>query len=108
MGLMIGAQPPVQVYTAASSKKGLLELHTYPVGIVDHAVGLHGPPGLMEMVDLANPHQQEKEEDGLVREWDEFRIEGDKLLNDGEGKWYAFVTTAGYWLVKWYEGMLPM
>ncbi|KAK7754552.1 hypothetical protein SLS62_003573 [Diatrype stigma] len=107
IGVMLDSQTPVQVYTTPSSKEGgLLELHTYPVGIVDHAIGLHGPPGLMNMVDLANPKGKTTDDDNVVNVWDTFRLVEEKLTNDGTGKWYAFPTQRGGYVVKWYDGSI--
>lgn len=105
LGLLIEDQDPVTVYTTEGSKEGLLELHTYPVGVVDHALGLHGPPGLLNLVDLANP-EKETDDDDLVKVWDTFRIEDGKLLNDGEGEWYSFPARRGGWILKWYDGTI--
>lgn len=107
IGVMLDSQTPVRVYTTASSKaEGLLELHTYPVGIVDHAIALHGPSGLMNMVDMANPKGKHTNDDNVVNVFDTFRVVEDKLTNDGSGKWYAFPTERGGYVVKWYDGEL--
>ncbi|RYP49625.1 hypothetical protein DL769_011054 [Monosporascus sp. CRB-8-3] len=100
-------QPPVQVFTVESEKKGLVELHTYPIGIVDHALGLHGPPGLLSLVDLPNPKMDDPE-DGTVKVWDTFRVSDGKLVNEGEGEWYTFPLETGGWVVKWYDGTLAV
>lgn len=95
----------MKVYTTESRKERLLELHTYPVGVVDHALGLHGQPGLLDLVDMANPGGDDDDGD-LVKVWDTFRVSDGKLLNDGEGQWYTFPVRRGGWVVKWYDGKL--
>ncbi|RYO89236.1 hypothetical protein DL766_004544 [Monosporascus sp. MC13-8B] len=107
LGLFVEDQPPVQVFTLESEKKGLVELHTYPIGIVDHALGLHGPPGLLTFVDLPNPRMGDPE-DGMVKVWDTFRVSGGKLVNGGEGEWYTFPLQTGGWVVKWYDGSIAI
>ncbi|RYP03642.1 hypothetical protein DL764_005021 [Monosporascus ibericus] len=103
LGLFVEDQPPVQVFTLESKKKGLVELHTYPIGIVDHALGLQGPPGLLTFVDLVNPRMGDPE-DGTVKVWDTFRVSDGKLINEGQGEWCAFPLQTGGWVVKWYDG----
>lgn len=105
LGFLLSAEPPLQVYTTESSKDGLMEIHTYPIGIVNHALGLHGPKGLMNLVDMVNP-QGEKDDD-VVQVWDTFRMAEDgELLNDGGGQWYTFPVRRGGYIVKWYDGKL--
>lgn len=105
LGFLLSAEPPLQVYTTESSKDGLMEIHTYPIGIVNHALGLHGPKGLMNLVDMVNP-QGEKDDD-VVQVWDTFRMADDgELLNDGGGQWYTFPVRRGGYIVKWYDGSL--
>ena len=100
--MFVENKDPITVYTLTNDK-GLMELHTYPVGIVDHALGLEGPPGLLTFVEMINP-KGEKGDDGIVRTWDTFRLTDDeKLVNDGDGKWYAFPTGEDGWIVKWYD-----
>ncbi|KAJ8129338.1 hypothetical protein O1611_g4293 [Lasiodiplodia mahajangana] len=94
---------PVRVYQTGSEKKGCTELHTYPVGIVDHALGLVGSNGLMTLTDMVNP-EGTKPGDGLVAEWDAFRVSDSRLTNDGQGTWVAFPTAKRSWSVKWADG----
>ncbi|KAI2466314.1 hypothetical protein F4781DRAFT_406328 [Annulohypoxylon bovei var. microspora] len=94
---------PVRVYTVQGEKDGLNELHTYPVGIVDHSVGLLGPPGLLTLVDMMNPSTV-KPGEGEVAQWDTFRLDEGKLTNDGEGQWLAFPGVGATWNVKWSDG----
>ncbi|RYP78705.1 hypothetical protein DL771_000372 [Monosporascus sp. 5C6A] len=107
LGLFVEDQPPVQVFALESEKEGLVELHTYPIGIVDHALGLHGPPGLLTFVDLPNPKMGDPE-DGTVKVWDTFRVSDGKLVNAGKGDWYTFPLQTGGWVVKWYDGSLAI
>ncbi|KAI1104986.1 hypothetical protein F4804DRAFT_305643 [Jackrogersella minutella] len=95
---------PIKVYTTESEKAGCSELHTYPVGIIDHSVGLLGPPGLLNLVDMINPHTINPGE-GDVAQWDTFRLTEGKLKNDVEGQWLAFPAASGdSWNVKWSDG----
>ncbi|KAI1757978.1 hypothetical protein F4782DRAFT_5338 [Xylaria castorea] len=94
---------PIRVYQTSSEKKGCSELHTYPIGIVDHSLGLVGSNGLMTLTDMVNPSGA-KPADGLVAEWDSFRITDSKLTNDGDGSWVIFPLTKNSWAVKWTDG----
>lgn len=94
---------PVQVYPVESDKEGCSELHTYPVGIVDHSIGLMGPPGLLTLVDMTNPRTVQPGE-GTVAQWDTFRISDGKLGNDVDGQWLAFPTQGNSWTLKWSDG----
>ncbi|KAI1134569.1 hypothetical protein F5Y05DRAFT_397523 [Hypoxylon sp. FL0543] len=94
---------PVKVYTVDSQKEGCTELHTYPVGIVDHSIGLLGPPSLLTLVDMTNPRTVQPG-DGNVAQWDTFRISDGKLTNDAEGQWLAFPGSGNSWNVKWSDG----
>ncbi|KAI8628409.1 hypothetical protein F5Y19DRAFT_437595 [Xylariaceae sp. FL1651] len=99
---------PVRVYQKSSEKKGCMELHTYPVGFVDHALGLVGPPGLMTFTDIVNPNGT-KPGNGQVKEWDTFQMMSDnKLTNDGRGAWLAFPAARSSWKVKWSDGSAIM
>ncbi|KAF2971617.1 hypothetical protein GQX73_g1971 [Xylaria multiplex] len=94
---------PVRVYATSSKKAGCIQLHTYPVGIVDHAIALVGSGGLMTLTDMVNPSGA-KPADGLVTEWDSFRVSDTKLTNDGKGTWVAFPAAKNSWSVKWTDG----
>ncbi|KAJ2984812.1 hypothetical protein NUW58_g5865 [Xylaria curta] len=94
---------PVRVYQTSSEKKGCTQLHTYPVGIVDHAIALVGSGGLMTLSEMVNPSGT-KPGDGLAMEWDTFRVSNSRLTNDGKGTWIAFPTTKNSWSVKWTDG----
>ncbi|GAP89389.1 hypothetical protein SAMD00023353_4000170 [Rosellinia necatrix] len=93
---------PVRVYQTSSEKTGCSQLHTYPIGIVDHALALVGSNGLMALTDMVNPAGT-KPDDGRAMEWDTFRVADSKLTNDGKGTWVAFPTKTS-WTVKWTDG----
>ena len=94
---------PITVYTLPNDEGGM-ELHTYPIGIVDHALGLHGRRGLMTFVEMVNPRKGKGDDDELVSYWDTFRVSQDeKLVNQGDGRWFAFPTLKDGWVVKWYD-----
>jgi hypothetical protein len=94
---------PIRVYTTEGAGEDLLQLHTYPIGIIDHVLGLRGPPGLLDLVDTI-PFLQTEPEDGQILVWDTFRFARGRVLNDGEGEWLAFPDRYGDWTVKWYDG----
>ncbi|KAI5919641.1 hypothetical protein F4810DRAFT_686404 [Camillea tinctor] len=94
---------PVRVYQTDSSKEGLKELHTYPVGIVDHSLGLKGPPGLMTFVDMVSPGSADPG-DGQIVAYDTFRMTEGKVTNNGDGQWLAFPGQDQSWQVKWSDG----
>ncbi|KAI1468966.1 uncharacterized protein F4812DRAFT_425322 [Daldinia caldariorum] len=95
---------PVKVYTVDSEKEGCNELHTYPVGIVDHSIGLLGPPDLLTLVDMMNPRSINPG-DGDIAQWDTFQLSDGKLTNDAEGQWLAFPSGGDAWKVKWTDGL---
>ncbi|KAI3330219.1 hypothetical protein F4824DRAFT_344943 [Ustulina deusta] len=94
---------PIRVYQTSSTKAGCSQLHTYPVGIVDHALALVGSDGLMTLTDMMNPSGA-RPAGGLVTEWDAFRVADSKLTNDGQGRWVAFPGATNSWTVKWTDG----
>ncbi|KAI0969645.1 hypothetical protein F4678DRAFT_166740 [Xylaria arbuscula] len=98
---------PIRVYQTSSKKAGCSQLHTYPVGVVDHALALVGSDGLMALTDMVNPSGA-KPADGQVTEWDTFRISDDRLTNDGQGRWVAFPGARSSWSVKWTDGSVFM
>ncbi|KAI1373193.1 hypothetical protein F4677DRAFT_430522 [Hypoxylon crocopeplum] len=93
----------LRVYPINSQKEGCNELHTYPVGIVDHSIGLVGEPGLLTLVDMVNPHSVQPGE-GTVAMWDTFRITDGKVSNNADGQWLAFPGPGNSWTVKWSDG----
>ena len=107
-------QQPVKVYTVPSGtgQKGLYELHTYPIGIVDHALGLVGNGGLLQLTDVAQPASTTFPV-GTTCDWTSFSlggsrdpdIKGDTLqYNGARGKWVAFPGAGGSWKVTWLTG----
>ncbi|KAI0430529.1 hypothetical protein F5Y09DRAFT_226905 [Xylaria sp. FL1042] len=107
LGVYDGDISPIRVYQTGSKKAGCSQLHTYPVGIVDHALALVGSDGLMTLTDMVNPSGA-KPADGQVMEWDTFRVSDSKLTNDGQGRWVAFPGVKDSWSVKWTDGSVFM
>ncbi|KAI2617839.1 hypothetical protein GGR54DRAFT_640923 [Hypoxylon sp. NC1633] len=94
---------PVQVYPTNSEKEGCSELHTYPIGIIDHSIGLVGEPSLLTLVDMINPNTVDPG-DGNVAMWDTFRMADGKVSNNIDGQWLAFPGSGDSWQVKWSDG----
>ncbi|KAH9886624.1 hypothetical protein F4778DRAFT_786722 [Xylariomycetidae sp. FL2044] len=104
LGIFAGSDiSPVRVYETASAKEGCKELHTYPVGFVDHSLALIGSPGLLTLEELTNPGRDEPD-DGKVMLWDTFIFEDAKVKNDASGQWLAFPSADNGWQVKWADG----
>ncbi|KAI0007568.1 hypothetical protein F4779DRAFT_591338 [Xylariaceae sp. FL0662B] len=103
LGLFDDDIDPLTVYPVDSEKEGCNELHTYPVGFVDHSLALVGPPGLLTLVDMMNPDSVSPD-DGNVALFDTFRIVDGKVTNDSDGQWLAFPDTNNEWKVKWSDG----
>ncbi|EON96892.1 hypothetical protein UCRPA7_7698 [Phaeoacremonium minimum UCRPA7] len=109
------AKQPVKVYTVPSGtgQKGMYELHTYPVGVVDHALGLVGNNGgLLQLTDVTMPASTTFPV-GTTCDWTSFSLggsrdpdtEGDTLqYNGAKGKWVAFPGASGTWKVTWLTG----
>ncbi len=108
----------MQIYTIQSPKNdSLVELHTYPVGIVDHALGLVGAEqtGLLNFQDVTNPAATSVPV-GTTLDWTSFKLAqapatADKPANtvtyarDSQGgKWVAFPAGSNAWSVKWKDG----
>jgi len=119
----------VQVYSVTNPEKQTCELHQYPVGIIDHVLGLVGPEheGPLTLMDIADPKTRPIPQD-RVMDWTSFRplatndsTTGDqdrspaaplppnteKLTYTGKakGRWAAFPgSTPGEWTVTWYDG----
>jgi hypothetical protein len=53
------ASGALKFYTVETEEKGKFELHTWPIGFVDHALGLVGEmdKGLLVFQDLTNPRR---------------------------------------------------
>ncbi|KAI1348541.1 hypothetical protein F5Y01DRAFT_306734 [Xylaria sp. FL0043] len=98
---------PIRVYQTESKKEGCSQLHTYPIGIVDHALALVGTDGLMSLTDMVNPSGA-KPADGQVMLWDTFQVANGRLTNDGQGRWVAFPGAQDSWSVKWTDGSVFM
>ena len=90
----------IRVYKTTSQKAGCSQLHTYPVGIVDHALARFRSNGMMTLTDMVNPAGAKPED----AEWDAFRVSDGKLTNDGQGRWVAFPGREGSWSLKWTDG----
>ncbi|KAJ9157437.1 hypothetical protein NKR23_g44 [Pleurostoma richardsiae] len=113
---------PVQVYTVPSAKQDTVELHTYPIGIVDHALGLVGAGGLLQLTDVANPARaNETLPAGTTCDYKSFSLEeargpvtsapaaaagkGTRLGYQGaKGSWIAFPGAKSSWKVNFYNG----
>ncbi|EPE08268.1 hypothetical protein F503_01051 [Ophiostoma piceae UAMH 11346] len=74
------APTPAQFYvSSANSTSGsyehLYELHTYPIGIVDHALALNGTSSLLFLRDVANPSSaQTNGPGGYKLDWQSFTL----------------------------------
>ncbi|CAM1503043.1 Fc.00g078190.m01.CDS01 [Cosmosporella sp. VM-42] len=67
-----------KIYTnqhEADENTDTISLHTTPIGIVDHALGLVGSDGYLEFRDLTQPAVQSKAQDTKdTYSWDDFRL----------------------------------
>ena len=98
---------------SGTGQKGMYELHTYPVGVVDHALGLVGNNGgLLQLTDVTMPASTTFPV-GTTCDWTSFSLggsrdpdtEGDTLqYNGAKGKWVAFPGASGTWKVTWLTG----
>jgi hypothetical protein len=91
---------PLQVYVTDSTLEGASELHTWPIGIVDHVIALSGGPALQQLVDelsitLSSPSLSS------------FIVNGALVVDDSAGEWRAFPTAHG-WTIHWYDGVSPI
>ncbi|KAI0394871.1 hypothetical protein F5Y17DRAFT_231712 [Xylariaceae sp. FL0594] len=101
VGLFVGTEASaIKVYQTTSQRKGCNQLHTYPIGIIDHALALVGPPEIMTLSDIANPAKVVPD-DGQVMLWDTFKVSNSRLANDGPGGWLAFPGAKDSWKLKW-------
>ncbi|KAI2636833.1 hypothetical protein GGS21DRAFT_489605 [Xylaria nigripes] len=96
--------PPVSVFEINNQETGGLELHTFPIGIIDHVVGLVGSNGLFTLTDIPNPEGAVPPQDGQSFEWNNFRISNGTLVYEGGGRWLAFPRLEGSWGVNWTDG----
>lgn len=103
-----------QVYTGSSAGAcpNSVNLHTWPIGIVDHALGLVGSDGYLDFVDLTAPAGR-RENSTATYSWDEFQLTegGDpgsqivwkpgKTVKPG---WVAFPgAEVGDWVIRYYD-----
>ncbi|KAI0175458.1 hypothetical protein BJ166DRAFT_514872 [Pestalotiopsis sp. NC0098] len=99
LGVYPGNQPAASFYPVANqAKPGRSSLHTYPIGIVDHVLGLKGSDGLYSLVDVANVGQSG--EDVL---YDGFILRNNRVNHEVPGNWVAFPVGSG-WQIKRYDG----
>ncbi|KAF7523783.1 hypothetical protein G7054_g11629 [Neopestalotiopsis clavispora] len=99
LGVYPGNQPAATFYPIANpNKAGRSSLHTYPVGIVDHVLGLTGSDGLYSLVDVTNVGQN-----GAVAFYDGFILRNNRVSHDIPGNWVAFPVSNG-WQIKRYDG----
>ncbi|KAK3694708.1 hypothetical protein B0T22DRAFT_533703 [Podospora appendiculata] len=114
-GTLVGvfkAASVVRFYTVPNAKTGNVELHTYPVGVVDHALALVGSEshGLLDFSDVVNPASTTFPT-GTKCDYTSFRLSaGEQVAADNtlvyagasNGRWVVFPTGNGAeWSVKW-------
>jgi hypothetical protein len=97
----------VQVYTMPSKDGKNVQLHTYPVGVVDHALALSGQGALLSFTDVINPGKTSSSS----IDWNSFNINtsssSTKPANSLEyrgtmlGKWVATNIGSNEWLVQY-------
>lgn len=100
--------PVLQVTMVPSGDSGTVELHTYPVGIVDHALAVVGSEGLLPFVEIVNPARSSSCARGSQCDWTSFGVAKDppQLLTyvrgpEDKGMWVAIKATKNEWTVKW-------
>lgn len=99
LGVYIENGSAVQVYDVETSDTpGLVSLHTYPVGVVDHVLVLKGKDGLYKLSDAMHDDSL----DGTY--YNNFKLEDGVVTQNLRGKWIAVPSRAGDWQVKWYDG----
>ncbi|KAK8115832.1 hypothetical protein PG984_012334 [Apiospora sp. TS-2023a] len=92
----------VQVYPASSQKAGCSTLHTYPIGIVDHAIAVTGEGAFRDFVDVTMPGGLSASSN---TNWNSFQMaDEDSLKLDMGGQWVAFPDSDDGWNVKWFDG----
>lgn len=92
----------VQVYPASSEKSGCSTLHTYPIGIVDHAIAVSGQGPFRDFIDVTMPAGLSTS--NSTTNWDSFQMAEDRLKLDFGGQWVAFPDPNEGWNVKWFDG----
>ncbi|KAJ2904725.1 hypothetical protein MKZ38_007343 [Zalerion maritima] len=65
---------PLEFYVIEGVSEGTWEIHTYPIGIVDHALGLVGMNGLLKFTDITNPAATSYTE-GTTAIWTEWGLD---------------------------------
>lgn len=98
---------PLQVYNASSSKPGASTLHTYPIGVVDHALGLDCSAGsLCTIVDTV---------DAPGSQTDAVDLDSWTIGDNGEvsqarvGHWVAKPSSdPGSYDLRWWDGKLAL
>ncbi|ETS73109.1 hypothetical protein PFICI_15284 [Pestalotiopsis fici W106-1] len=99
LGVYPGNQPAATFYPIPNqTKPGRSSLHTYPVGIVDHVLGLKGSDGLYSLVDVTNIGQS-----GAAAFYDGFILRNNLVSHEIPGNWVAFPVGNG-WQIKRYDG----
>ena len=109
----------LRFYPVVNAQTGQYEFHTYPIGIIDHVIGLVGEPdsgfyGLRDIVPPANGRIVAGG-DNIVS-WTEFTLTAPagakddsemavSFVNATASKWYAFPRGAPQnWEVNWWDG----
>lgn len=126
VGVFPANSTPLSVYPRSDAGAGAgaganakVELHTYPIGIVDHALALVGraKDSLRSLTDLTNPAATAFPA-GTSVDWTGFTMSGggvgggDARAGSSQlsyvqqgGKWLAFpAKTATDWTVSWFDG----
>lgn len=101
-----------RLYTSAGQGPEQVSLHTFPIGIVDHAFGLVGADGYLQLQDLTQPAGKTvkpyDDDSADTYSWQEFTLSGD----DKELRWGKDDVVPGWiakpagdeWIVKFYDG----
>lgn len=100
-------QSPLQVYKASSSKPGASALHTYPIGVVDHALGLDCSAGsLCTIVDIMDTPGSKNDTVDL----DSWTIgDNGEVSQAREGHWVAKPSSdPGSYDLRWWDGKLAL
>lgn len=106
----------MQFYTTpGADKPGPVELHTYPIGIVDHVLALRGAGAQLDFVDVLNPGTTIGPSDDIY-DWTSFSLSAEpedpdkppnclEYVSDKEGRWVAIPDgNQDEWSVKWQGG----
>lgn len=111
-----GGEPGIGIYRASTNvtvygiqsldSKDMTELHTYPIGIVDHVLALVGTKDLLTLKDEVHVGSSfPSEGNGTVVDADHFQVIDGFLKYAGGmgGEWALYPATAGY-VLRWYAG----